>query len=471
MMGRSQSKGFLRQAHGLSVVFKIFDGLCIASVLVVVASLYQPALGWNHKFSLAALSAVFAFILIAEIGGLYRSWRGIPFKRQFLQVVLIWLCTVLTLLVVAYLTKASDGYSRVVMGVWFIFTPLTVGLWRWAMWRFLHNLRSQGFNTRTVAIVGAGDQGVRIAKTIENSPWHGFRFVGFFEDRKYAPDRLSWGGEIRGDLEALVEKARHGEIDVIYTTLPLTAQHRIQELIDKLADTTVSVYIAPDLFIFNLFHGQWRSIEGIPVVSVFDTPFWGIEGWVKRAQDIIVASLVLSIVAIPMLLIAVAVKLTSPGPVLFKQKRYGLDGREISVWKFRSMRVCENGSAVRQATKDDPRVTPIGKFLRASSLDELPQFLNVLKGDMSIVGPRPHAVAHNEQYRNLIKGYMLRHKVKPGITGWAQINGWRGETETLEKMEKRVDHDLWYIQHWSFWLDMKIIFLTIVKGFVGKHVY
>jgi putative colanic acid biosynthesis UDP-glucose lipid carrier transferase len=202
-----------------------------------------------------------------------------------------------------------------------------------------------------------------------------------------------------------------------------------------------------------------------------DTPFWGVDGLVKRIEDVVLSSAILAVISIPMLAIAAAVKLSSPGPVFFRQRRYGYDGAEISVLKFRSMTVCEDGDTVTQARKDDQRVTRVGAFLRRTSLDELPQFINVLRGDMSIVGPRPHAVAHNELYRTQIQGYMLRHKVKPGITGWAQINGWRGETEDLYKMEQRVEHDLWYIRNWSLPLDIKIVLLTIVRGFSGKHVY
>lgn len=192
---------------------------------------------------------------------------------------------------------------------------------------------------------------------------------------------------------------------------------------------------------------------------------------VKRAEDIVLSSLILLLIALPLLAIAAAIKLTSAGPVLFRQRRYGLDGRSIMVWKFRSMSVQENADVVLQATRNDARVTPLGAFLRRTSLDELPQFFNVLHGDMSIVGPRPHAIAHNEQYRKQVSGYMLRHKVKPGITGWAQINGWRGETDTLDKMRMRVEFDLEYIEHWSIWLDLKIILLTLFKGFVNKNAF
>jgi putative colanic acid biosynthesis UDP-glucose lipid carrier transferase len=272
-------------------------------------------------------------------------------------------------------------------------------------------------------------------------------------------------------LELLELKAKRGDYDILYIALPTTARTQITDLLDRLADTTVTVYMVPDFFTTSLFHGKWSNLEGIPLISVYDTPFWGVDGWVKRAEDVILSSLILLVVAVPMLLIAAAVKLTSPGPVLFKQRRYGMDGREIRVWKFRTMRVCEDGPTVPQARRKDPRVTALGAFLRRTSLDEFPQFINVLMGDMSIVGPRPHAVAHNELYRSQVKGYMLRHKVRPGITGWAQINGWRGETDTLEKMAKRVEHDLWYIRNWSLWLDLKITFLTVVRGFSTANAY
>ncbi len=206
-------------------------------------------------------------------------------------------------------------------------------------------------------------------------------------------------------------------------------------------------------------------------LSVYDTPFQGASDLLKRAEDIVLSSIILLMLTLPMLCIAAAVKLTSPGPVIFKQKRYGLDGKQILVYKFRSMKVQDNGPVVKQATKNDPRITKLGAFLRRTSLDELPQFINVLQGRMSIVGPRPHAVAHNEEYRKLIKGYMLRHKVRPGITGWAQVNGLRGETETINKMVKRVEYDLDYIHRWSVWLDLKIIFMTVFNGFINKNAY
>jgi len=260
-------------------------------------------------------------------------------------------------------------------------------------------------------------------------------------------------------------------VDYVYIALSTQDGRRIEKLVSALAVTTVSVYVVPDMFVSDLLHARWTNFHGIPAIMVYETPFTGVDGWIKRLEDFFLGTLFLAIALVPMALIGVAVKLTSPGPAIFKQRRYGLNGEVVDVWKFRTMSVCENGEDVLQAKQSDPRITLLGKFLRKTSLDELPQLINVLQGRMSLVGPRPHAVIHNEEYRKLIHGYMLRHKVKPGITGWAQVNGWRGETNTLDKMEKRIEYDLEYIRNWSLWLDLKIIWLTVFRGFFGKNAY
>jgi putative colanic acid biosynthesis UDP-glucose lipid carrier transferase len=241
----------------------------------------------------------------------------------------------------------------------------------------------------------------------------------------------------------------------------MASQPRILSLLDELRDTTASIYFVPDIFVTDLIQGRVDSVGGMPVVAVCETPFSGLHGVIKRASDIVLSLLIVALISLPLLIIALAVKLSSPGPAIFKQRRYGLDGQEIIVYKFRSMTVIEDGVAIQQAQKHDKRITALGRFLRRTSLDELPQFFNVLQGRMSIVGPRPHAVSHNEMYRKLIKGYMQRHKVKPGITGWAQVNGYRGETETLEKMKARIDYDLDYLRNWSLRLDLYIIARTV----------
>jgi putative colanic acid biosynthesis UDP-glucose lipid carrier transferase len=251
----------------------------------------------------------------------------------------------------------------------------------------------------------------------------------------------------------------------------LRAEARVGEVLRALADTTATVYLMADFFTYDLLHARWTELGSLPIVSIYDSPFRGAGGWLKRLEDLVLGSLIVLLIAPLLLLISLTVKLGSRGPIFFRQRRYGLNGREIRVLKFRSMTVCEDGPTIKQATKDDKRITPIGRFLRRTSLDELPQFLQVITGEMSIVGPRPHAVAHNEEYRALIHGYMLRHKVKPGITGWAQVNGWRGETDDIVKMEKRVQHDLEYIQNWHLLWDLKIILLTLVGTKKSHNAY
>ena len=314
--------------------------------------------------------------------------------------------------------------------------------------------------------MGLNDLGIELSKRIKNSPELGLKLAGYYDDRSDEREPVCpevAGGKL-GTVDELVSAARAGEVNMIFITFPMRAEERIRNVLAALGDTTASVYIVPDFFVFQLLHSRWTNISGMPAVGVFEHPFYGVDGFIKRACDVVFASLILLAVAIPMVIIAILVKRSSPGPIFFRQKRYGLDGQEIMVWKFRSMRVCESGDAFTQATQNDPRTTPIGAILRRTSLDELPQLFNVLEGTMSLVGPRPHASLQNEEYRKLIEGYMLRHKVKPGITGLAQVNGWRGETDTLEKMQKRIECDHQYIREWSLFMDLKILLRTIFRG-------
>ena len=314
--------------------------------------------------------------------------------------------------------------------------------------------------------------GFQLARNIRRSPELGLKLAGFFDDR--TADRLPRLpkdlGKRLGTIADLVEQARAGK-STTFTSPFRCAEGRIKNVLAALSDTTASVYVVPDFFVFELLHSRWTNIGGLPAVSVFENPFYGVDGLVKRLADLALASLFLTLAAVPMMVVAAAIKLTSRGPVFFRQTRYGLDGRPIKVWKFRTMTVCEDGDDIRQATKNDTRVTRLGAVLRRTSLDELPQLFNVLDGSMSLVGPRPHASQHNEGYRKVIKGYMLRHKVKPGITGLAQVNGWRGETDTLDKMQKRVEFDHQYIREWSPWLDVKILVRTVFTVFSKQNAY
>jgi putative colanic acid biosysnthesis UDP-glucose lipid carrier transferase len=321
-------------------------------------------------------------------------------------------------------------------------------------------LRLQGPNQRAL-IVGMNEQGTALARRLVGAPYSRVDLVGFVDSR--AKERLSSTDDYKllGKLDQLAEIAKEQHVQLIYLSLPMASQPRILQLLDDLKDTTASIYFVPDMFFTDLIQGHTGTVVGMPVISVCETPFRGVDGLTKRLSDIVLSILILVLISPVLLGLAIAVKLTSPGPVIFKQRRYGLDGEEILVYKFRSMTVTEDGATIKQAQVGDKRITPLGAFMRRTSLDELPQFVNVLQGRMSIVGPRPHAVAHNELYRKMIKGYMVRHKVRPGITGWAQVSGYRGETDTLEKMQGRIDYDLDYLRNWSLRLDLHIILKTI----------
>jgi len=372
-----------------------------------------------------------------------------------------WLLIVGLLLMLGWATRTVGSFDERVMVAWVAVTPVALFTAHLLTPILLPRLLAAEGLHRVAVIAGAGSLGRTLAERIEATPFLGIKVAGFFDDR--SGERVS-GLEPRrllGGVDDLAEYVKKARVDMIYVTLPMASQPRIMKLLEALHDTTASVYFTPDIFIFDLIQGRMDTIGGIPVLAVCETPFCGMNGLIKRASDIVLAALILLLIAPILFVVALGVKLTSPGPVLFRQRRYGLDGREIVVYKFRSMTVAEDGALVRQATKNDARVTPFGSFLRRTSLDELPQFLNVLQGRMSIVGPRPHAVAHNEMYRKLIRSYMVRHKVRPGITGWAQVNGLRGETETVEKMKARIEYDLNYLRHWSLTLDLKIIWKTI----------
>ena len=468
MLG-NHSKGHLKDIYHLPILFKVLDSFLIYISLFIL-HLFIGNVQWIPQYNLLALITVLIFIFSAEIVSLYQSWRGVAFKTLIQRLLLVWIVTILCLVMLGFFTKQSADYSRLLTSTWLIVAPVTLVLWRTVFRLVLNYFRSKGYNSRTVAFVGVNDLSEKISKHVRATSSLGMIVEGFYDDRGVNRKDISQG-KITGNSSLLIEKIKRGEIDLVYITLPMRADERIKELIDKLSDTTTSVYLLPDLYIYKLFNGTWSNLAGHPVVSVFEQPFEGMDAFLKRLQDIVFSTIILTLISPILLAISIAVKMTSAGPVLFKQRRYGVAGENIEVWKFRSMTSQDNGDEIQQATKGDTRITPLGGFLRRTSLDELPQFINVLMGDMSIVGPRPHAAAHNELYRKKIRGYMLRHAVKPGITGWAQINGWRGETDTLDKMEGRIEHDHWYISNWSIWLDIKIIFMTVFKGFISRNAY
>ncbi|MFQ3196460.1 MAG: putative colanic acid biosynthesis UDP-glucose lipid carrier transferase [Paraglaciecola sp.] len=469
MLNRSNGGIIQSNQSSFSTLYRLVD-MMVVTLAYFLVLLYQGAsIGVANLLLL--LVSIISYMLCAEAVELYRSWRTASHTLMIKLVLVAWgIAALVTTTFIYIFPLAADSTSLVILSWLALCYPLLVG-WRITFRQILFSFRKKGNNTRRAIIIGATQSGYNLANQIIANDQLGIIFGGTFDDRNENRLPHEFKNQIMGNMEAAVKMAREGKVDYIYIAMPMSAEKRITEILNMCSDTTATVYIIPNFFMYNLLNARWQNVGSIQTLSVFDTPFQGAGNIVKRLEDIVVSSAILTMIAIPMLFIALAVKITSKGPIIFKQNRYGLDGKEIKIYKFRSMTAQDNGKKVQQATKNDIRITPLGAFLRRTSLDELPQFINVLQGRMSVVGPRPHAVAHNEEYRKLVERYMLRHKVRPGITGWAQINGFRGETETINKMIKRVEYDLDYIHRWSVWMDIRIILSTITRGFTDKNAY
>lgn len=445
----------------------------VIPISLIFAINFYLDISWQERYLFMGLLGSILFVLSAQLLGIYTNWRGRPFFSSVKLIINAWGLTWVSLIVIAFLYRDTENFSRLSVISWAAVTLFTLIGYRLTLRLFLAKYRSAGNNIRTVAIIGAGKVGQHVARIINENPWLGYKVSAFYDDNEKLHNTLVNGIPVISCTSCIAASVNANQYSEIYIALPLRAESKIKEILNQLTDTTAIVKFIPDLFTFDLMHANWTDLKGIPIFSVFDTPLNSstMNQIIKRIEDVVLSLIIIAFISPVLIWIAFMVKLSSPGPIIFKQKRYGINGKEIKVYKFRSMTAQDNGKVVKQATKDDPRITKFGAFIRRTSLDELPQFFNVLQGKMSIVGPRPHAIAHNEEYRKLVPKYMQRHLVKPGITGWAQINGWRGETDTLEKMEKRVEFDLHYINNWSFWLDLKIIFLTVFKGFINKNAY
>jgi putative colanic acid biosynthesis UDP-glucose lipid carrier transferase len=453
------------------LIYRSTDTLVILSI-VLLASIYSS--GYNLEGYLAAgLGASLIFGLVGRFTDIYTSWSGRPFFRdEIMRLIVTWLTTFFALVFVIFVSKTSDQFSRLVLVSWLLVTPVLLILNRYLLRSLLASLKRLGIHNYNIAILGMTPSGLKFAKSIQNQPESGLQIAGFYSTDNNIKELKTSGQYAQiGGLEQMIEDARLGTWDQIYLALPSEEKAFSRKIIAQLSDTATPIRLIPDNFTTSLMHSKYLEIADTPVLCIYDAPLSTQNTLIKRIEDVIIGSLLLLMLMPIMFAIAIAVKLSSPGPVLFRQMRHGLKGKPFKVWKFRTMTVCENEGNIRQATRNDLRVTKVGAFLRKTSLDELPQFFNVLQGHMSIVGPRPHALSHNEEYSNLIPGYMMRHLVKPGITGWAQVNGWRGETDTLYKMQKRVECDMEYIRSWSLWFDIRIIFATAFKTFFDKNAY
>ena len=450
------------------------------SVATLVASTWFLEARFSEPYvALAIITALLTLLVIARDALQQANVVGIRGLTLAGRIGLGWLAVVGILLLLGYATKSSEVYSRRVLFLWFLLTPpflvaASLGVQQW-----LRALLVSSRNVRSAVIIGSTRMALELARTLHQRPELGLKLRCVFVDEASGDPpideatsmaiRSTAGAEIRKG-EAISEYINARRVDVVFIAREAHAPG-VREMCAELRDTTSSVYLIPDVSLYDLMQARVGDVDGIPVVALCESPLQGSRGALKRVTDIVFATLLLIVAAPVMLLIAVAIKLDSPGRVFFKQDRYGLDGERIVVYKFRTMTVSENGLIVVQAKRNDARVTRVGRFLRRTSLDELPQLVNVLQGRMSLVGPRPHAVAHNEEYRKVISGYMVRHKVTPGITGLAQVSGCRGETSTVDDMRRRVQYDLEYLRHWCWLLDIKIMLRTLLLLVRDKRAY
>ncbi len=442
-------------------------------IVAIVKYIFEPTLIWGllllsiwihdetftSQYLVLIIIVFFVSSFVYEQTSLYHNWRRGVLSAYIRDTLTGWIIIVAILLFLGHVTQFSEHFSENVILSWIIITPIMLIISHLVVRGIISIQRNRG-KLRFSVVIGANDISSKILEHISAQPLLFIENNGYFDDRMQHRINGDFGPRL-GNTEDIISYIKNNKVNIVFISLPMSSQPRILRILEELSDTTVSIFFLPDTNIFDLLQARIDYIGSMPVVSFSQSPHTGIDGVVKIASDYILATLILILLSPLLLCIALAVKLTSPGPIIFKQRRYGDNGEEIVVYKFRSMTVAEDDDNVIQAKENDQRFTKIGSFLRRTSLDELPQFINVLQGRMSIVGPRPHAVAHNETYRKLIRGYMMRHKAKPGITGWAQVNGWRGETEVLEKMKARIEHDLHYLNNWSLWLDIWIIIRTV----------
>ena len=466
-------KGLLKEYAGILAM--LIRGVDMATVFAAgwLAYVYKMgSLNLTSAYFGALMIGVAMTPLVFSFFNIYSSIRGKGYLNHFLG---LWRSVAVMALLLAgfaFFTKSGETYSRAWFGIWMSLTCVMLALVRCGVIFCLHYMRARGLNERRVVILGAGTLGVRFAKTVQEALWTGFRIVTFMDDQAEQKPKTIQSIPVIQTPSDLGEYLRRETIDEFWLALPLRAEARVKEILYELRHYTITTRFVLNIFEMDLLNHSITDVAGFPVLNIRTSPMKGVNRLVKALEDRLIAAMIMLLISPLMLLIAVGVKLTSRGPVFFKQRRLGWDGRIINVYKFRTMHVHQEADGhLTQATANDARVTHFGRWLRRTSLDELPQFINVLQGCMSIVGPRPHALLHNELYKESVQAYMQRHHMKPGITGWAQVNGWRGETDTLNKMQKRVEYDLYYINNWSLGFDLKIIFLTLFRGFTSRNAY
>lgn len=445
----------------------IFAGAQIASQARLDAFVHNPS-----DAVLVAFSAACALGLFPAFG-VYQSWRGRSMRAIVGRIALAWFVVQVSGLVLMFSLHASGAVSRLWFFYWSALTACALFLSRVAAGIVLARVRQAGHNLRCVAVVGSGEHGSQVVRRIDASSASGFRAVSLFDPKSVGQARAASAGlAIFDDFEKFAEHVRSTSVRELWLALPMSQESTILRCLKEFHDDLLNIRLIPDMCSLEIVNGGMVDLIGVPALNLVASPISSRALMQKEIFDRVFAAIAIGILAPLLIVIAVAIKLSSPGPMLFTQMRKGADGRVFRIFKFRTMRVHgEAAGQLRQATRHDPRITRVGAFLRRTSLDELPQFFNVLRGEMSVVGPRPHALEHDDLYGPIVNGYRHRYRMKPGITGWAQINGLRGETDRIEKMQRRVDFDIYYLRNWSFGLDLRIIAATLVKGFIHHNAY
>ncbi len=464
-----KSKSLLKQ-HALffELLFKLIDLLTVFASSWLAYQLYSDISQPYDTYVQGVLIAVIGSVIIFPAMGLYKPWRGSLIFSELKIVFFSWSILFLSLALISVVTKSSEFYSRGWFILWWACGLSISIVIRLVLRSGLYRLRKMGFNQRQIVIAGSDDFIMDVVQRVQAEKSGGFDIHGIFIDSSdpLASDISSI--KLLGEIDTICSYVEDHQIDQVWIAMPLSDEEKVKQIINHLRHTTVDIRYIPDIFGFNLLNHSFTEIVGLPVIDLASSPMVGSSRVIKSIEDKLIASLILLIISPLFLAIALGVKLSSNGPIFFRQQRIGWNNKEITILKFRSMPVnCEQQSGPVWASKHENRATRFGQFLRKTSLDELPQFINVLKGDMSIVGPRPERPHFVEQFKDEIPGYMKKHMVKAGITGWAQINGWRGNTD----IKKRIEYDLFYIENWSLWLDLKIIILTLFKGFIHKNAY
>jgi putative colanic acid biosynthesis UDP-glucose lipid carrier transferase len=464
----------------LSVLSRIIDIAMVALGAVLAAALHNGK--WLWLDDMQSVSLAFDCLLVVVFFpalGIYQSWRGKPLMDLLFRVCGGWVMVEITGVLISFSLHRSDLLSRLWLAYWAVATIVLLIVTKALVYTILKGLRREGFNHKAVAIVGGAPYGKFLIEQMRIRPEAGFSPVVVYDedatiDPYQDPDTVQAieGVPVEREFATMIQLVRGRAIKELWLALPISKEKTIHRFVMELRNDFVNIRFIPDVRSLTLFSQPMVDLLGVPAINLAASPITDLRVLPKRVFDRLFAFGALTALAPLMLVIAVMVKLSSPGPVFFRQKRKGIDGNQFEIYKFRSMKVhAETAGRITQATRRDPRITAVGAFLRRTSLDELPQFINVLRGEMSVVGPRPHALEHDDIYKDLVKGYMHRYRIKPGITGWAQINGYRGETDRIEKMMGRVKLDLYYMQNWTFWLDIKIVVLTLWKGFVGSNAY